>query len=118
MTEKTNTEIAEDSAGSVSEDDRFNKKCFSYFPHKHKNHFRCDLCDKNPDIIRRFGQHGDKIPAIATSNGTRYRAQTMIQHCATTYHKECIKIEKISLLKIPTAALTPMDIMLKKNATC
>lgn len=110
-------EIAENSAaGSVSEDDRFNKNCFIYFSHNQQNYFRCDLCAKHPDIIRRFGQHGDKIPAIATSKGTRYRTNIMTEHCATTYHKECIKIKKIALLKEETP-LRPMgmEVMLKKS---
>lgn len=52
---------------------------------------------------------------MVTENGTRFRTNTYNDHCNSVYHKECIKAEKILLLKKPTATLMPMDFILAKS---
>lgn len=70
---------------------------------------------KHYDIIRRFGYRGDRMPPIATESGTRFRTKTLDEHCGSVYHKECVKAEKIRVLKKPSATLMPMDLLLAKN---
>lgn len=114
MSVTTTVNVTENISETTS-DEHFNKNCFKHFTFENKNHFRCEICLKHPDVVRRFGYHGTKIPAIASENGTRFRNVILKEHCNSFFHKECIKAEKILLLKTPTATLMPMDAMLVKN---
>lgn len=104
------------SSSSVStENEHFNIKCFHYFSHERQKYFRCEICIKHPEVVRRFSYHRDKLPPIATEGGTRYRESTLKEHCKTVYHTESIKAEKIRVLAKPPSTLMPMDAILAKN---
>lgn len=49
---------------------------------------RCEICYKFPEIVRRNCTN-NRPPAITSENGTRFRTQTVVDHFASTYHKEC-----------------------------
>lgn len=99
---------------AADSDEHYNRTCFKYFAVERQNHFRCEICLKHPDIVRRIGRH-HKLPPVATESGTRFRSHILKEHCESAFHKECIKAEKIALLHKPTAALMPMDVLLAKS---
>lgn len=53
-----------------------------------------------------------KIPKIATTIGTGYRADVIENHLLSDYHMACVNVERISVLKKPDKMLTPMDVQM------
>lgn len=55
------------------------QKCIHDF-HKDSRHFvRCDIYIQHQDIVKRFS-YGNKIPSIATEEGTRFRTDVVENH--------------------------------------
>lgn len=97
-------------------DELWNKKSIDIFDGQKKGErkkVRCILCIKYPDTVKRLS-YNRIIPAIATEAGTKYRGEVVFEHLTSLYHKECVKMEKIKLLELPTPALTPMDLHISK----
>lgn len=116
VTATTTITVTGNSFASQSDDnEHFNKKCFKFFTFERQNYFRCEICIKHPEIVRRFGPHRGKFPPISTESGTRYRENTLKEHCSSVYHKESIKAEKILVLEKPSSVLMPMDVILANH---
>lgn len=110
-----NTTISVDNR--VDSDVHFNKKYFTHFEYENQNYFRCEICIKHSDIVRRFGYRGGRLQTIANASGTRFRTSTLSgrKHCETVYHKECVKAEKNILLEKSAVVFKPMDVLLTKT---
>lgn len=90
-----------------------NRKCIYRFSSNGKKLIRCELCLKYPATVK-LHVYNNKLPSIATESGTRYRSDVIDKHSQSSYHSECEKVERISLLTEPDETLTPMDVSISK----
>lgn len=84
------TDRAEPKTNSNDEYEREYQNCIKSFKHDQgtNRYVRCEICFKFPEIVRR-GCNNNRNPAITLESGTRFRRQTVVDHFASSYHKEC-----------------------------
>lgn len=83
--------------------------CIKRFRKDEKEFVTCELCAKYPAILRLYIRN-QRIPKIATTDGTGYRADVVDKHLESDYHTACVNAERINVLKKPDKVLTPMDV--------
>lgn len=75
-----------------------------------QRHIRCEFCLKFQHILK---QHvPNKVPPIATIQGTRFYSRILSEHLETLYHKECAKAHRISLTE--STEVAPMEMAVSK----
>lgn len=95
-------------------------KCFLFWNLNGRQHVHCKTCVKYPEIVKRFGTSSStRIPPIAQMSGTRKRKETIENHLATEYHRECEKAERLKLIasdhqNAPSTSTATLDGMISK----
>lgn len=82
------------------------------FRSSNERFIRCDVCQKYPEIVKRYVPK--RPPPITTATGTHYRADVLEDHIKTAYHIECSKAKRISSLNIEEQECAPMDIAVSR----
>lgn len=86
---------------------------FKRFRTDGKDMVSCELCTKNPATVKMHIRN-QRLPKIATENGTGYRVDVVEGHLDSDYHEACLNVERINSLKVPDKILTPMDFSISK----
>lgn len=89
------------------------RNCIKRFKKDDKDLVVCELCLKHPNIVK-MHVYNQKLPKIATENGTAYRADVVESHLTSNYHTECVNAERISLLTKPNKVHLPIDAAVSK----
>lgn len=90
-----------------------NRNCLQRFSSDGKDLIYCTLCAKYPDVVR-LHAYNQRLPRIATANGTTYRADVIENHLSSDYHIACENVERIKTLTKPDEVLTPINVAINK----
>lgn len=78
------------------------QQCFLFWYQNGRKRVHCKTCVKYPEIVKRFGTSSSfRVPPIAQTTGTRKRKDTIENHLASQYHRECEKAERLKSLSAP-----------------
>lgn len=74
----------------------------------------CDVCIiKYPNTVK-LHMRNQRLPPVATANGTAYRSDVIENHLKSDYHMSCVKADRIKSLSAPDKHLTPLDISIDR----
>ena len=78
----------------------------------HWHYVFCTVCTAHPDVVKMHA-HKNRIPAIATTEGTIYRKETVADHLQSLSHAEAQKCARLSTLdNVRLSQGAPMDKLL------
>lgn len=76
-------------------------------------YLRCNVCSEFPEIVKRITNQ--KLPAIVTQSGTKYRNNIYQDHKLKDFHAECVKAHNLKNGKEAlTMSSAPMDALIKR----
>lgn len=78
-----------------------------------RNHVYCKLCEKYPEIVRRFCE-SNRTPTITTTIGIRYKKKHVWAHFSSEYHKQCKAAEKATAKAASNLNRGLMDVHIKE----
>lgn len=90
-----------------------NESCLKIWKRDGRKYVHCTSCIRYPEIVKRLLAN-NKSPAIASEGGTMFRRETVDSHFATSYHKQCMKADRIKTLQVPSKE-TPIDLAISKS---
>ena len=62
-----------------------------------RHYVRCEPCSQKRNVVKMFKRKA-KLPSIAQEAGTIFREPVVASHCRTDFHREAIKVQRISFL--------------------
>lgn len=79
-----------------------------------RNFVYCKVCLKFPKIVQ-LHTANNKIAPITTSNGTRYRKESVEKHFMSLYHAKCKEAEKVADCDSAIAVKGTMDVHISES---
>ncbi|KAJ6647014.1 hypothetical protein Bhyg_02232 [Pseudolycoriella hygida] len=79
---------------------------------KNRNHVRCEICLKFPEILNRHNLR--KFPAIAGKDGTRLQSSVVQNHISSRCHLDCVEANRVKSVQIEERPSTSMEFSIRK----
>ncbi|KAJ6639754.1 hypothetical protein Bhyg_12501, partial [Pseudolycoriella hygida] len=79
---------------------------------KNRNHVRCEICLKFPEIVNRHNLR--KFPAIAGKDGTRLQSSVVQNHISSRCHLDCVEANRVKSVQNEERPSTSMEFSIRK----